>query len=246
MQSLCNDLNNLDLPESNLDVAESIFGNIQIEPSFIKTTPNLSPDISEVFVENFSDNWLEEIVTNEDENVSVFENLYIDKYQSVGDLTANSLFEVASEPNYGFADNLLDSLMEESNEEIIDLSIEVPDLFLNTGLPLTNPLVPVNTLSVDLDDLSDDYESDFDFSAFDGLVDDSNNLVVATLETSININPISNADTSINTTITAREEIDNFLSSTALGFERIDNTIPRKIIPNDEKEPKPQKPIQND
>ena len=246
LQSLCNDLNNLDLPESNLDVAESIFGNIQIEPSFIKTTPNLSPDISEVFVENFSDNWLEEIVTNEDENVSVFENLYIDKYQSVGDLTANSLFEVASEPNYGFADNLLDSLMEESNEEIIDLSIEVPDLFLNTGLPLTNPLVPVNTLSDDLDDLSDDYESDFDFSAFDGLVDDSNNLVVATLETSININPISNADTSINTTITAREEIDNFLSSTALGFERIDNTIPRKIIPNDEKEPKPQKPIQND
>ena len=185
-------------------------------------------------------------MTNEDENVSVFENLYIDKYQSVGDLTANSLFEVASEPNYGFADNLLDSLMEESNEEIIDLSIEVPDLFLNTGLPLTNPLVPVNTLSDDLDDLSDDYESDFDFSAFDGLVDDSNNLVVATLETSININPISNADTSINTTITAREEIDNFLSSTALGFERIDNTIPRKIIPNDEKEPKPQKPIQND
>ena len=104
----------------------------------------------------------------------------------------------------------------------------------------------MNTLSDDLDDLSDDYESDFDFSAFDGLVDDSNNLVVATLETSININPISNADTSINTTITAREEIDNFLSSTALGFERIDNTIPRKIIPNDEKEPKPQKPIQND
>jgi len=246
-----NDINDLELPESALDIAESTFDDIQIESVFTESTPDLVPDFSDNLSEDFSDDWLQETMTDEDEDIGVFADLSIDEYQSINDLTPNVAPEDISLPSYGFADNLLDSLMEESNEGIASLSMDLPDLSIDTALPLINPLESMNTSSDGLEDLSDlsndsDSEFDFDFSAFDDLVDDDSNLDAASLESSINVNPnTNNANTSINATIAAREEIDDFLSST-FGFEEIGNKIPENTTMKANDEPKPKKPIQND
>ena len=249
-ESLSNDINDLEFPESAPNIEESTFDNIQMEPVFTESTPDLVPDFSDNLSENFSDDWLQEPMTDEDEDIGVFADLSMDEYQSINDLTPNVASEDISVPSYGFADNLLDSLMEESNEEIADLSMDLPDFAIGNDLPLSNPLESMNTSSDGLEDLSalsndSDSEFDFDFSAFDDLVDDDSNLDVATLESSINVNPTNNVDSSINTTVKAREEIDDFLSNT-FDFEEIDNTIPENITIKADDEPKPKKPTQND
>ena len=153
---------------------------------------------------DFSSNWFEEMTDDEDlENFADLEDLSVG-YPSL----ENESLDISDDANYGFADNLLDSLMDESDEEFEDLSI---NSLSSSNLPTVSNLLPnpnigvPNSETVKVEDNDSELESEFDFSAFDTQVE--------------------------NSIITAREEIDDFLAGT-IGIEKLpdEDSKPKKNI----------------
>ena len=134
--SLSNNLN-LEFFENLVDTSTSEIDRVKPADEFDESIPDLSMD--------FSDSWLEEII-NEEEDSDNFADLSIE-YPSMNELSSDTSTESA----YGFADDLLDSLMDEPEEEPVDLS-------------------DFST--------SDNSESQFNLSTPDELVDDPEDLIV--------------------------------------------------------------------
>ena len=134
--SLSNNLN-LEFFENLVDTSTSEIDRVKPADEFDESIPDLSMD--------FSDSWLEEII-NEEEDSDNFADLSIE-YPSMNEMYSDT----STESTYGFADDLLDSLMDESEEEPVDLSD-----FLT----------------------SDNSESQFNLSTPDELVDDPEDLIV--------------------------------------------------------------------
>ncbi|NMF60783.1 methyl-accepting chemotaxis protein [Pseudanabaena yagii] len=199
---------------------------------------------------DFSENWLDEAIPDNDQNIDGLADLSIGEYPSnlLNDLESDN----SNEPNYGFADDLLDSLMDESDTGINDLSTSFPDLSVDNSAipsePSEHTTDMANPMEMLADGGSDDRESqfDFDFSAFDELIDDISNPTPASLD-SINSNPNS-SDTSSNS-VAARAEIEDFLSG-ALGLDDLDDEVSafqdNISVKPDEKKPNPNKPVTND
>ena len=196
--SLSNNLN-LEFSENLVDTPTSEIEGVKPSDEFAESVPDLSMD--------FSDSWLEEII-NEEEDIDNFADLSIE-YPSMNELSSNT----STEPTYGFADNLLDSLMDESDEEPVDLS----DFSTNFDLSAAIGVGSVNSEDEDnkfnditSDDItsnditsSDNSESQFNLSTSDKLVDDPEDLIV-----------------------TARAEIDDFLLG-VIDIEEFDDEIPK-------------------
>ncbi len=163
-----------------------------LDSEFAESNPDPSVD--------FSSNWFEEITDDEDlENFPDLDDLSVG-YPSLEDES----LDISDNANYGFADNLLDSLMDESDEEFEDLS---GDSLSSSDLPTVSNLLPNPNIDVPNNETVkvEDNDSEFDFSAFDPQVED----------------PI----------ITARAEIDDFLSGTiGIGKLTDENSKPKKNI----------------
>ncbi len=138
-----------------------------------------SESISDLSLD-FSDTWFDE-VTDEGENNQKFASLD-DEDISIGYPSEDEVASLSDDDAYGFADNLLDSLMDEADEEFDNLSMDLPDLPSLPDFPnlSSDPLLTENND----DELGN--EPEFDFSAFDASIED----------------PVN----------TARAEIDDFLS----------------------------------
>ena len=155
---------------SEFSISEA--SNLELDSESPESIPDLSLD--------FSDNWFDE-VTDEDENSPKFAGLD-DEDISIGYPSEDAIAEMSNVDSYEFADNLLDSLLDESDEKFDDLSMDLPDLEALPDFPNLND-DPFGTED-NGNEFGDDPE--FDFSAFDVPVTDSVN--------------------------TARAEIDDFLS----------------------------------
>jgi methyl-accepting chemotaxis protein len=155
---------------SEFSISET--SNLELDSESPESIPDLSLD--------FSDNWFDE-VTDEDENSPKFASLD-DEDISIGYPSEDAIAEMSDADAYGFADNLLDSLMDESDEKFDGLSMDLPDL---ETLPDFSNL---NNDPFGTEDNENEFgnEPEFDFSAFDVPITDSVN--------------------------TARAEIDDFLS----------------------------------
>ena len=167
-ESLSNNLN-LEFFENLVDTSTSETDGVKLSEESDESVPDLSMD--------FSDSWLEEII-NEEEDIDNFADLAIE-YPSMNEVSADSSTESA----YGFADNLLDSLMEESEDEPADLSDFSTDFDLSGAAGFGS----VNSENEN-NKSNDNSESQFNFFTTDGLVDAPEDVIV-----------------------TARAEIDNFL-----------------------------------
>jgi len=210
------------------------FSEDSLNPSISETSETDTLNLEDGFTElsdeasDTSMNWLEELTVEEEETTGDFADLSIDQFSP----PTNNFPDLSADPfadsSYGFADNLLDSLMEESDQEVANLSTDFPDLSMDNGLSSANlpsPSFPsIDTLNAEE---SDDSESqfDFDFGAFDDFDDDESNVDAS----------ISNTD---NATISARAEIEDFLSG-ALGIEEFTDDTPNstatqsdRVIPN--------------
>ena len=204
---------NSEFSEDSLDIMPSEINDIRLASELTESIPDLSLD--------FSDDWLQEINNDEDGLSS----------------------ETSSESSYRFADNLLDSLMEESDEEIPDLSMDLSGLSLDD-----DDLSLSGEASVDLkteannslessseDSHARDSESqfDFDFSVFNEIED---------------LGSIKDTEDSI---VTARAEIDDFLSG-ALGIEEFGDESPQSkveeinALKTNTNQPKQDKPVINE
>jgi hypothetical protein len=148
-------------------------GDLELDSMDSESIPDLSLD--------FSDTWLDE-VTNEDENRPSFTSLDDDEDISIGYPLDDEVANLSNDDAYKFADNLLDSLMDETDEEFDNLSLDLPDLPSLPDFPnvSSDPIFTENNEN----ELSD--EPEFDFSMFDAPIED----------------PVN----------TARAEIDDFLS----------------------------------
>ena len=148
-------------------------GDLELDSMDSESIPDLSLD--------FSDTWLDE-VTNEDENRPSFTSLDDDEDISIGYPLDDEVANLSNDDAYRFADNLLDSLMDETDEEFDNISVDLPDLPSLPDFPniSSDPIFTENNEN----ELSD--EPEFDFSMFDAPIED----------------PVN----------TARAEIDDFLS----------------------------------
>jgi len=182
-ESLSNNLN-LEFFENLVDTSTSETDGVKLSKESDESVPDLSMD--------FSDSWLEEII-NEEEDIDNFADLAIE-YPSMNEVSADSSTESA----YGFADNLLDSLMEESEDEPVDLS----DFSTNFDLSAAAEFGSVNSENEN-NKSNDNSESQFNFFTTDGLVDAPEDLIV-----------------------TARAEIDDFLLG-VIDIEEFDDEIPK-------------------
>lgn len=194
--SLSNNLN-LEFSENLVDTPTSEIDEVKPSDEFAESIPDLSMD--------FSDSWLEEII-NEEEDIDNFADLSIE-YPSMNELSSDT----STEPNYGFADNLLDSLMDESDEEPVDLSDFSTNFDLSAAVGvgsvnLENEDSKFNGITSDEITSDNNSESQFNLSMSDKLVDDPEDLIV-----------------------TARAEIDDFLLG-VINIEEFDNEIPKSKI----------------
>ncbi|MFN7760291.1 MAG: hypothetical protein ACK5RE_06370 [Pseudanabaena sp.] len=148
-------------------------GDLELDSMDSESIPDLSLD--------FSDTWLDE-VTDEDENRPSFTSLDDDEDISIGYPLDDEVANLSNDDAYRFADNLLDSLMDETDEEFDNISVDLPDLPSLPDFPniSSDPIFTENNEN----ELSD--EPEFDFSMFDAPIED----------------PVN----------TARAEIDDFLS----------------------------------
>lgn len=152
-ESIENSMDSLDfsIPETS---------NLGFDSDFMQSSPDLSLD--------FSDNWLEEVAEDGDISSAKFADL--DDVISIEYPSEDEVNAISDGDIYGFADNLLDSLMDESDGEFDNLSMDLPDLQTLPHLP-----------SFDSESLEDedsnselDSEPEFDFSAFDSITDPIN------------------------------------------------------------------------
>lgn len=210
------------------------FSEDSLNPSISETSETDALNLGDGFTElsdessDTSMNWLEELTVEEEETTGAFADLSIDQFSP----PTNNFPDLSADPfadsSYGFADNLLDSLMEESDQEVADLSTDFPDLSMDVDLSSSNlpssSFPSIDTLNAEE---SDDSESqfDFDFGAFDDFDDDDSNVDAS----------VSNTN---NATISARAEIEDFLSG-ALGIEEFTDDTPNstttqsdRVIPN--------------
>ena len=146
---------------------------LELDSMDSESIPDLSLD--------FSDTWLDE-VTDEDQNRPSFTSLDDDEDISIGYPLEDEVASLSNDDTYRFADNLLDSLMDETDEEFDNISVDLPDLPSLPDFPnvSSDPIFSENNEN----ELSD--EPEFDFSMFDAPIED----------------PVN----------TARAEIDDFLS----------------------------------
>ena len=166
---------NLD-EESTVSFSEfgiSETSDLELDSMDSESIPDLSLD--------FSDTWLDE-VTDEDQNRPSFTSLDDDEDISIGYPLEDEVASLSNDDTYRFADNLLDSLMDETDEEFDNISVDLPDLPSLPDFPnvSSDPIFSENNEN----ELSD--EPEFDFSMFDTPIED----------------PVN----------TARAEIDDFLS----------------------------------
>jgi len=182
-ESLSNNLN-LEFFENLVDTSTSETDGVKLSEESDESVPDLSMD--------FSASWLEEII-NEEEDIDNFADLAIE-YPSMNEVSADSSTESA----YGFADNLLDSLMEESEDEPADLS----DFSTNFDLSGAAGFGSVNSENEN-NKSNDNSESQFNFFTTDGLVEAPEDVIV-----------------------TARAEIDDFLLG-VIDIEEFDDEIPK-------------------
>ncbi len=183
----------LDLESSvdSLELSVSEADNLGLDAEFM---PDLSLD--------FSDNWLDEV--DEDSDASSAKFADSDDDISIGYPAEDEVNAISDGDIYGFADNLLDSLMDEADEEFDSLSMDLPDLQTLPHLP------SFDDNSLEAEDSNSEVESDleFDFAAFDLPIEDSIN--------------------------TARAEIDDFLSgSLDIEEEGIQKKNPTKPVEPD-------------
>ncbi len=200
---------------------------------------------------DFSENWLDEAIPDnaQNQNIDGIADLSIDEYPS--NLPNDLELDNANEPNYGFADNLLDSLMDEADADIDDLSTSFPELSVGDS-DIPSEHTTDNTMDMLTDSGSDDGESqfDFDFSAFDELMDDISNPTTEESLDSLDSSP-NPSDTASNS-VAARAEIEDFLSG-ALGLDDLDDevsafqdNIDNTSVKHNEKQTNPNKPSTND
>jgi hypothetical protein len=193
---IADETNDLDLESSadSLDLGISQTSNLGLDSEFMESFPDLSLD--------FSDNWLDKV--DEDSDLSSAKFADSDDDISIGYPSEDEVKTMPDGEIYGFADNLLDSLMDEADEEFASLSMDLPDL---QTLPY---LSNFNEHSVETEDSNSELESDieFDFSAFDLPIEDSIN--------------------------SARAEIEDFLSgSLDIEEDRIQKKNPPKLVETD-------------
>ncbi|PZV14535.1 MAG: hypothetical protein DCF20_12890 [Pseudanabaena sp.] len=159
----------LDIEASSdaLDFGISETSNIDLDWGFTESDPDLSLD--------YSDNWFDEVVDNTEGNSEKIASL--DDDLSIGYPAEDEVGDRLDDNNaYGFADNLLDSLMDESDEGFDGLSIGLPDL---QAFPA---LSDNQTLGADESDRELESEPDFDFSAFELPAEDSINTARAEID----------------------------------------------------------------
>jgi methyl-accepting chemotaxis protein len=141
---------------------ESInFSEIMDADNFVDNSTESSLDLSL----DFSDNWLDEVADDSDASIAKFADA--DEDLSIGYPSEDEISAISDGDIYGFADNLLDSLMNESDEEFDSLSMDLPDLQTLPHLP------NFNNESLEAEDSNSelDSEPEFDFSAFDSIED---------------------------------------------------------------------------
>ena len=195
-EAIADGANDLDVESSgdslDFDISEaSSFG---IDSEFTESMPDLSLDLS--------DSWLDAVTEDRDVNRAKFTDS--DDDLSIGYPDEDEVSAASDGDIYGFADNLLESLMDESDEEFENLSMDLPDLQTLPHLPnLNNDSLEAEDRNIELES-----EHEFDFSAFDLPIEDSIN--------------------------TARAEIDDFLSGNLdIEEEKIEKKIPPKKVEPD-------------
>ncbi|GBO53367.1 methyl-accepting chemotaxis protein [Pseudanabaena sp. lw0831] len=161
-EAIADGANDLDAEsaEDSLDLSISETSNFGLDSEFTESMPDLSLD--------FSDNWLDEVV--EDSHVSSAKFADSDDDISIGYPSEDEVNAISDGDIYGFADNLLDSLMNEADEKFDSLSMDLPDLQTLPHLP------NFNDESLEGEDINSelDSEPEFDFSAFDSIEDPIN------------------------------------------------------------------------
>ncbi len=160
VSSIFSDSDEVKISTADLDLNTSKTDNLRLDSDFTASTPDLSLD--------FSDNWFDAITDDEDGIREEFPDL--DDDISIGYPSEES--DMSGEDSYGFADNLLDSLIDESDEEFDDLSMDL------SNLPTVSNLIPNPAGEIIESENSDDAlenEPEFDFSVFDLPIEDSIN-----------------------------------------------------------------------
>ena len=169
-EAIADETNDLDLESSadSLDLGISQTSNLGLDSEFMESFPDLSLD--------FSDNWLDKV--DEDSDLSSAKFADSDDDISIGYPSEDEVKTMSDGDTYGFADNLLDSLMDEADEEFASLSMDLPDLQTLPHLP------NFSDHSVETEDSNSELESEieFDFSAFDLPIEDSINSARAEIE----------------------------------------------------------------
>jgi twitching motility protein PilJ len=169
-EAIADETNDLDLESSadSLDLGISQTSNLGLDSEFMESFPDLSLD--------FSDNWLDKV--DEDSDLSSAKFADSDDDISIGYPSEDEVKTMSDGDTYGFADNLLDSLMDEADEEFASLSMDLPDLQTLPHLP------NFSDHSVETEDSNSELESDieFDFSTFDLPIEDSINSARAEIE----------------------------------------------------------------
>ena len=169
-EAIADETNDLDLESSadSLDLGISQTSNLGLDSEFMESFPDLSLD--------FSDNWLDKV--DEDSDLSSAKFADSDDDISIGYPSEDEVKTMSDGDTYGFADNLLDSLMDEADEEFASLSMDLPDLQTLPHLP------NFSDHFVETEDSNSELESEieFDFSAFDLPIEDSINSARAEIE----------------------------------------------------------------
>jgi len=142
--------------------------NLELDAIDSQSIPAFSLDVS--------DNWLDE-VTDEVDNSQKLTSLD-DEDISIGYPSEDEVVSSSDDDPYSFADNLLDSLMEEADEEFDNLSMDLPDLPSLPDFPnlSSDPLLTESNE----DELGNEVE--FDFSAFDSSIEDPVNKARAEID----------------------------------------------------------------
>jgi hypothetical protein len=155
------------------------FNLIPSEIEELGTVPQIDGSIPDLSMD-FSDDWLEDINDDQDSDNDVFADL--------GDLSVG--YTSLEDTNNGFADNLLNNLMDESDDEFARLSDD----------------------SGELDEL--DKETDFDFSVFDSPINVTVDLARSEIDDFLsgNLNLDTNEDESVKKTPQKTDETKSDLS----------------------------------
>jgi twitching motility protein PilJ len=173
--------------DSNIDFANDSniaphIDNSQMESESTEDDPDFSID--------FSDDWLTGIVDEETANE--------DDFSAISEVVSG----MPSDASYGFADDLLDSLMDESDED--DLSMDLPEISIDSSWLPNNgePEVGVNEVgnvapTIKQEAFKDDSKFELDFSALNDPINSVGDL---------SKDPIAKVKM-------ARDEIEDFLSS---------------------------------